>query len=166
MIELEDDAAFDGLSGQANGNPFIVLNARMPTDRKHLVALERELGTKCSEISLFEHAALKRQYGLSMQAIMYRAVPCGVISDYSYEQFSKMISAKGWRKIEPVTYPVPEQPRRFKQLLHRALSEDLISISKAAYLGRMSIGELRQERELSDMLSLSSMPIHGARQEL
>jgi len=91
--------------------------------------LERELGTKRSEISLFELAALKRQYGLSMQAIMYRAVSCGIISDYSYEQFSKMISAKGWRKTEPVTYPIPEQPRRFKQLFHKALSEDLISIS-------------------------------------
>ena len=88
-----------------------------------------------------------------MQAIMYRAVSCGIISDYSFGQFSKMISAKGWRKLEPVTYPVPEQPRRFKQLLHRALSEDLISISKAAYLGRMSIGELRRERELGNMLS-------------
>jgi len=189
VIELEDDAAFDGLSGQADGNPFIVLNARMPTDRKRLTALhelahlyltfdsglskaereklchsfgrsfllprvvlERELGIKRSEISLFELAALKRHYGLSMQAIMYRAVSCGIISDYSYGQFSKMVSAKGWRKIEPVTYPGPEQPRRFKQLLHRALSEDLISISKAAYLGRMSIGELRRERALGDAL--------------
>lgn len=192
VIELEDDDAFDGLSGRANGNPFIVLNARMPTDRKRLTALhelahlcldfdpglrkaekeklchsfgssfllpravlERELGTKRSEISLFELAALKRHYGLSMQAIMYRAVSCGIISDYSYEQFSKMISAKGWRKTEPVIYPVPEQPRRFKQLLYRALSEDLISISKAAYLGRMSIDELRREQALEDVFSHS-----------
>ncbi len=187
VIELEEDGAFDGLSGRANGNPFIVLNARMPTDRKRLTALhelahlclafdpglrkaekeklchsfgssfllprvllERELGTKRSKISLFELATLKRHYGLSMQAVMYRAVSCGIISNYSYEQFSKMISAKGWRKTEPVTYPFPEQPRRFKQLLHRALSEDLISISKAAYLGRMSIDELRGEQALED----------------
>jgi len=117
--------------------------------------LEHELGTKRSEISLFELASLKEQYGISMQAIMHRAVSCGIISHYAYEQFSMMISTKGWRKVEPVSYPVPEEPQRFKQLLHRALSENLISVSKAAYLGAMSIGELQREQALEDALSHS-----------
>jgi Zn-dependent peptidase ImmA (M78 family)/transcriptional regulator with XRE-family HTH domain len=117
--------------------------------------LERELGTKRSEISLFELASLKKQYGISMQAIMHRAVSCGIISQYSYEHFSMMVSAKGWRKVEPVSYPVPEEPQRFKQLLHRALSENLVSVSKAAYLGGMSIGELQHEQALEDALSHS-----------
>ena len=66
-----------------------------------------------------------------------------------------MISSKGWRKVEPVSYPVPEEPQRFKQLLHRALSENLISVSKVAYLGGMSIGELQREQALEDALSHS-----------
>jgi len=110
--------------------------------------LIRELGAKRSEISFFELRNLKHQYGISMQAIMYRAKQHGIISDYAYEAFSRAISAKGWRKKEPGEYPIEEHPQHFDQLLHRAISEELISISKAAYLANKSIEDIRQERLL------------------
>lgn len=108
--------------------------------------LIRELGAKRSDVSFVELRNLKIQYGISMQAIMYRAKQHGIVSDYVYESFSKAISAKGWRKLEPVDYPIKEIPQRFSQLLHRAISEEVISMTKGAYLANKSIEELRRER--------------------
>jgi len=187
VLEIEAPDGFDGLSGRANGSPFIVLNKDSPSDRKRLTALHefahlclsfkpfvteaeleklchsfggsfllprealiRELGAKRSDISLVELRNLKVQYGISMQAIMYRAKQHGIVSEYVHESFSKAISAKGWRKNEPGKYPIKEIPQRFDQLLHRAISEELISMSKGAYLANKSIDELRQERLLQD----------------
>ncbi len=112
--------------------------------------LLKELGAKRSDISFYELRNLKIQYGISIQAIMYRARQHGIVSAYAYESFSKAISAKGWRRKEPVEYPIKEIPQRFNQLLHRAISEELISMSKGAYLANRSIDELRQERLLKD----------------
>ena len=112
--------------------------------------LIKELGARRSDISFFELRKLKHQYGISMQAIMHRAKRHGIVSDYVYEAFSRAISSKGWRKNEPGEYPIEEHPHRFDQLLHRAISEELISMSKAAYLADKPIEDIRQERLLKD----------------
>ncbi len=112
--------------------------------------LIKELGSKRLEISFFELDRLKKQYGISMQAIMYRARQEGIISEYVYESFSREISARNWRKKEPNNYPIDEKPLRFQQLLHRAISEEMISVSKAAYLANTSIEAIRRQRLLKD----------------
>lgn len=112
--------------------------------------LIKELGAKRLEVSFFELDRLKKQYGISMQAIMYRARQEGIISEYVHESFSREISAKGWRKQEPNRYPIEEHPVRFEQLLHRAISEELISVSKAAYLANSSIEDIRSQRILKN----------------
>jgi Zn-dependent peptidase ImmA (M78 family) len=112
--------------------------------------LVRELGKKRAEISPGELKELKEQYGISMQASMYRAKLHGIISEYAYENFSINISRRGWRKNEPGQYRMDETPHRFEQLLYRALAEDVISISKAAYLSRMPIDEIERRFSLSD----------------
>jgi len=112
--------------------------------------LRRELGDKRSEISLPELRALKEQYGISMQAVMFRSKLHGIITEYVYERFSRLVSARGWRKEEPVKYLVYDAPHRFELLLHRALAEEVITIAKAAYLSRKSIPEIEKELALSD----------------
>jgi Zn-dependent peptidase ImmA (M78 family)/DNA-binding XRE family transcriptional regulator len=112
--------------------------------------LYRELGRQRSDISLPELRALKEQYGISMQAIMFRARQHGIITDHAYERFSRLVSARGWRKDEPAKYLVIDSPHRFDQLLHRALAEEVITIAKAAYLSRKSIPEIEKELALSD----------------
>ncbi len=112
--------------------------------------LRCELGSKRSEISLPELRALKEQYGISMQAVMFRAKIHGIITDHVYERFSRFMSAHGWRKDESVQYLVADAPHRFEQLLHRALAEEVITIAKAAYLSRKSISEIEKELALSD----------------
>jgi len=187
VIELDEHAHFDGLSGKVDGYPFIVINRKLPTDRKRLTALHefahqtlkfksalpansveklchafggaflmpsnvlrRELGEKRNEISLPELYALKKEYGISMQAIMVRAKQTGIISEYVFEQFMRTMSAHGWRKDEPVQYPAVDAPHRFELLLHRALAEGVISISKAAYLARKSVSEIEKELASGD----------------
>lgn len=113
-------------------------------------ALIKEIGEKRSHISFYELINIKKQYGISMQAIMFRARAYGIISEHIYEAFSREISARGFRKNEPEKYPIGEYPTRFNQLLHRAISEELVSISKAAYLANKSIEEIRSERLPAD----------------
>jgi len=112
--------------------------------------LKKELGEKRTDISLGELKNLKEQYGISMQAIMYRAKMHGIITDYTHESFSIAISKRGWRKNEPVPYPVDEISHRFEQLMYRALAEEVITISKAAYLSKLSIDEIERRFSLSD----------------
>lgn len=112
--------------------------------------LRKELGTLRSEISWFELGSLKEQYGLSMQAVLYRARQRGILSEAAHQRASRELSARGWRKKEPVDFPMDERPARFERLLHRSLSEELISASKAAYLAGMSLEEFRKERMLQD----------------
>jgi Zn-dependent peptidase ImmA (M78 family) len=112
--------------------------------------LIKELGSKRLEISFFELDRLKKQYGISMQAIMYRAKQEEIISEYIYESFSHEISARNWRKQEPNPYPIDEHPLRFDQLLHRAISEEMVSVSKAAYLANTSIEDIRRQELLKD----------------
>jgi Zn-dependent peptidase ImmA (M78 family) len=85
-----------------------------------------------------------------MQAIMYRARQHDIISEYAYENFSINISRRGWRKVEPGEYCMDETPHRAEKLLYRALAEEVVSISKAAYLSRKTIDEIERGFSLSD----------------
>jgi len=98
-----------------------------------------------SNISLFELVKIKEHYGISIQAVMARAKAVGIISEYVYKQFNILINRYQWRVQEPGVYPVHEKSVRFKQLLHHAMAEEMISISKAAVLSGSSIEELQRE---------------------
>lgn len=110
--------------------------------------LEKELGGKRSRLSFRELSALKLQYGISMQALVYRAKDLGLISDNYLKQFFFMFSQMGYRVQEPVSYEGYEQSNRFSQLLFRALAEEFISMSKAASLNNQKLAEFRKENML------------------
>jgi hypothetical protein len=82
--------------------------------------------------------------------MLFRAKQEEIISEYIYESFSYEISARNWRKQEPNPYPIDEHPLRFDQLLHRAISEEMVSVSKAAYLANTSIEDIRRQELLKD----------------
>lgn len=60
---------------------------------------------------------LKEQWGVSMQALLYRARQLGRLSDVSYQNAMATISARGWRRDEPGHVDAIEQP----SLLPKAL---------------------------------------------
>lgn len=87
--------------------------------------------------------AMKAYYGISVQAIMARAKRLGVISESTYRHFCMNWSR--YRKEEPGEYDSKETPGRFRQLLSRAVAEEIISMSKAAELAKEPLEELEKE---------------------
>lgn len=112
--------------------------------------LSKELGKKRNELSLFELDSIKQEYGISMQAIIHRASRLDIISPYLLKQLTIEFSRRGWRKKEPNPLGTEEHPFHFETLIHRALAEELITVSKAAYLAKKSIDEIRREITLGD----------------
>lgn len=62
-------------------------------------------------------ARLKEQWGVSMQALLYRARWLGRLSDVSYRNAITTLSSRGWRRDEPGLVAAIEQP----SLLPRAV---------------------------------------------
>ena len=104
-----------------------------------------ELGEKRIKISLQELGLLKLKYGISIQAIIYRAKDLNIISDYYTATLFKLINQMGWKLVEPYEYQGKEISNRFDQLIYRALSEEIISMSKAASLKNQKLAEFRSQ---------------------
>lgn len=104
---------------------------------------KKEFGNHRNKVFLNELAAIKKQYGISYQAIMFRAKDLGLITDSYFRQFMFMMNSMGYRINEPVSYNGYEKSNRFSQLLHRAVAEDIISASKAAALNNQKLAEFR-----------------------
>jgi Zn-dependent peptidase ImmA (M78 family)/DNA-binding XRE family transcriptional regulator len=107
--------------------------------------LVKELGESRTRVSLNELSLLKQQFGASMQSIMIRARDLNIISASNYKSFITFFSMQGYKKKEPVEYKGFEKSNRFKLLIYRALSEDIISMSKAAVLDNKKLYQFREE---------------------
>lgn len=102
----------------------------------------KQLGKKRKDISNYELKTLKQEFGLSMQACLRRAKDLSIISESLYKYKCIQFSQWGWRRNEPNEDLIkPEETILFKQLTHRALSENIITESKAAELLKMSLTE-------------------------
>ena len=106
--------------------------------------LERELMKKREQITLWELGEIKQLYGISMQAIVKRAHMLGIVSDFYYRNFQAMLNQKGWKKEEPIEYKGKEEAIRFKQLLHYAVSEEIITLSRGAELANMKLSDFEE----------------------
>lgn len=106
--------------------------------------LEKEVGKHRNSLGYRELISLKRIYRVSGAALLVRLRDIGIISDSVLTYMFQSV-ARTWRTNEPEELEPNdkrgeyEQPRRFERLCYRALSEDLISLSKAAELLRCSI---------------------------
>jgi Zn-dependent peptidase ImmA (M78 family) len=110
--------------------------------------IKAELGEHRNKLSTLELANIKKQYGISMQAIVMRAKSCGIINEHYTKQFFFFINQMNWKIDEPYDYIGVEESNRFEQLLFRALIEDQISVSKAASLKNQSVADFRKEHQM------------------
>lgn len=85
-------------------------------------ALPRDLDWAC-------YLELKREWGMSMAALIRRAKDLGVIDDATYTRAMKQRSAYGWRKVEPGSADRPLPAPRF---LRRAMAKAEIPPSRLA----------------------------------
>ncbi|MEM6318963.1 MAG: XRE family transcriptional regulator [Bacteroidota bacterium] len=106
--------------------------------------LEQELGGKRQRLHVGELLAIKEQYGISMQAILYRSKQMGLISDYLFQQKMREFTRRKWRKKEPGDFAGKEQSHRMLQLLYRGVVEEIISTSKAANLYGTNLATFRK----------------------
>jgi Zn-dependent peptidase ImmA (M78 family) len=182
VVEVDSPKEFDGLSGQANSRPVIVLAKWLKDDlsRKRLTILheighlllwfssaidekteekicyrfagamliprkvfEKEFGGVRRQVWLEELLDIKLRYGISLAAIVQRALDLKLIGQDQYRIFQKYRSARGWRKDEPGSYVGREFSSRFEQLVLRAAAEEYISLSKAASLLKKSLSEIK-----------------------
>lgn len=105
--------------------------------------LLREVGLRRTSIAIRELFQLKKRFGVSAQAIVYRCKDLGVFSQALYVELFKVFAANNWKINEPVPLSA-EPPARFERLCFRALSEGFISEGKAAELLRVSVRKLEQ----------------------
>ena len=108
-------------------------------------ALERAFAGPRRKITLGDLGEIKETYGVSLQAIMYRARARGYVSDRQLRSFRETVKARGWAVEEPVAYGGHERATRFRRLLHRAVAAGIMDVERAAELGGVAPGELEKD---------------------
>ena len=98
-------------------------------------------GAGRTSLELNELYMLKRKYGLSMQAWVYRARDLGIISESTAKDLFQRFRRNGWHRREPGEQILAEEPIRMQLLVYRALAEDLISRSRAQELSGKPLDE-------------------------
>ena len=93
------------------------------------------IGESRNDISLVELQAIQREYGISVDALMYKAALLGIISEHRFVSFHKKKNALPAFKadVQKSLYPM-ENTSRFERLVYRALASEIISASKASAL--------------------------------
>jgi len=95
-------------------------------------------------IAINELITIKEYYGISIRAIVHRLQELQVITQTYYQRWVIYMSKTYGQKDEPGNYKGEEKSKNFEQLISRAISEGLISLSKAASLCNISINEIRK----------------------
>ena len=104
----------------------------------------RIVGDSRREITYPELHAIQIHFGISCDALMYKAKTCGIISEPRYKSYciQKNRNSAFKERIEQSYYP-QEESNRFNRLVYNALSNELITISKAASLLNTSVEQVR-----------------------
>ena len=104
--------------------------------------IKRELGPKRTNI-ISDLSIIQKEYGVSLPSIVVRAYQTGIINKTCYEITNKWLSKNGLRSSTPSNME-PEKTHLLEQLTLRAVSEEEISVSKAAELLDRPFMEVRQ----------------------
>lgn len=111
-------------------------------------SLRKQLGHSRHNLELRELYLLKHEFGLSMQACLYRAADLKIVSENLRKRMFMLFSKNGWRKQEPGEVYPGETTQLFEQLVYRSLGEGIIGESKAAELLKMPLMHFHQARKL------------------
>ena len=94
-------------------------------------------------IDWIEMVRLKRTWGVSIQALLYRARELGTLEAATYTNAMKTVSRRGWRKLEPGSLGDPEQPQMLAKAV-AALATVGVGLSDLAPMMKLSEPSLRQ----------------------
>jgi transcriptional regulator with XRE-family HTH domain len=144
----EEDAAFRFASA------FLI-----PADR-----LINAVGARRSYIYLSELLILKKQFGISLQALIRRMRDLGIINDTYYRRWSIYISKQGWKKREPDELE-NEIPQWLERNLSRLVGEGAISQEEAQRMLGATI-DVQQPRNVIRRRAFLELPVEQRRKML
>jgi Zn-dependent peptidase ImmA (M78 family)/DNA-binding XRE family transcriptional regulator len=106
----------------------------------------KEIGVKRDKISIKELVNFQKQFGISISAIIYRLSDLNIIPESKKKLFfirqNKEKSFKDY--INESRFSGVEDSERYFRLVYKALSQEMISISKASALLNQAIEEVRE----------------------
>lgn len=160
VVILNDSVPVDRLRfNLAHELGHLVLRSDAPLDDSEALAhrfaaafllpaeeMEAVLGTRRRTIDFEELGLIKRQWGISMQATVERAWDLGIVSETAYKGLMSDFRRRGWHRTEPVDCPFEEEPRLLRSLIHRALSEELLSYRDAEQILGHELEPSRESR--------------------
>lgn len=106
-----------------------------------------ELGRSRSRISFEELKNVQEKYGISISAIVYKLGETKIMSQERVKKFYQRLNFEpGLKKeVEQSRYDGLEHSNRYENLVYRAVSEELISMSKASSLLQISLDKLKNK---------------------
>jgi Zn-dependent peptidase ImmA (M78 family) len=93
-------------------------------------SVRRDVGGARRRVALGELLLLKRRYGMSVQALVYRLRDLEIIGANQATALWKQISARGWKKEEPGALDA-EKPQWSRRAAFRAIAEGTLTIDEA-----------------------------------
>lgn len=126
--------------------------------------LIKEVGEKRALIEPEELLLLKQQFGLSMQALVYRLHDLEIINDSYYRQWWPMFDSFGWRRQEPNELPF-EKPSWTRRTALRLLAEGIINQQYAEKVLGERI-ELTQPASVVQRRAFLKLPVEQRKQML
>ena len=109
----------------------------------------QKIGMNRKDISLQELQDIQFQFGISIDALMYKAKELNIITDARYRTFciKKNQTKRFKEEVEKSRYK-QEESNRFVRLVYRALASEIISISKASSLLNIPVNAIRNQLNL------------------
>lgn len=104
-------------------------------------------GAKRPMISSWELKDVQREFGISVRALMIKAVQLGVITEGRYKWFNITLNKSEnaeFRQYIDAPAAQPQHTSRFERLVYRCLASETITTSKAAELLGISVSQLRK----------------------
>ena len=125
--------------------------------------LHREVGKSRHAIEPTELLLLKRSFGMSMQAILYRLKELHIITERYFKSWFYSLSAAGHRKAEPDPLP-REVPAWLSRTVLRALAERVLSRDDAQRLLGSGIDSAGPPLSLVERRAFMKLPLDERRQ--
>ncbi len=117
----------------------------LPTNK-----LLKKIGAKKrTYIKIDELISIKNYFGISIRAIVYRLKQIQIISENYYRRWLIWLNNTYGVKNEPGSYKGEEKSYMFMQYVNRAISEELISLSKASTLTNIPIHKIKRMHEIT-----------------
>ncbi|NQK67671.1 ImmA/IrrE family metallo-endopeptidase [Streptococcus suis] len=77
-----------------------------------------------------QYILLKKRFGVSIQALEYRAYKLGLLTPQQNSYFYRQISKKGYKAVEPLDLEIPlKKPSKIRSILDVILSNNLLTLS-------------------------------------